>query len=115
FLKPNRKWNCWPRVRRGQAIGTMGHVINSESPRPATKVIIIGGGPGGYEAALVARQLAAEVIVVERSGLGGAAVLTDVVPSKPLIATAELRTETEAAEELGISTEGDGDPVSKLR
>lgn len=49
------------------------------------KTIIIGGGPGGYEAALVARQLGIEVTLVESQGIGGSAVLTDVVPSKGLI------------------------------
>src|SRR5690625_2790636 len=93
----------------------MGHVTNTLPARPVPQVIIIGGGPGGYEAALVARQLKAQVTVIERAGLGGSAVLTDVVPSKTLIATAELRTTTESAEELGVFTEGDGDPVSKLR
>ncbi|MDQ4110368.1 MAG: FAD-dependent oxidoreductase, partial [Actinomycetota bacterium] len=39
------------------------------------RVTIIGGGPGGYEAALVAQQLGAEVTVVDRDGLGGSAVL----------------------------------------
>ena len=34
-------------------------------------VAIIGGGPGGYEAALAAAQLGAEVTVVERAGIGG--------------------------------------------
>ncbi|XNQ43155.1 NAD(P)H-quinone dehydrogenase [Georgenia phoenicis] len=63
---------------------------------------MIGGGPGGYEAALVGAQLGARVTVVERQGLGGAAVLTDVVPSKTLIATAEWMTTTGAAAELGI-------------
>ena len=57
-----------------------------------TRVVIIGGGPGGYEAALVAAQLGAEVTVVDRDGLGGSAVLTDCVPSKTLIATAEVMT-----------------------
>ena len=57
------------------------------------RVVIIGGGPGGYEAALVAAQLGAEVTVVDTDGLGGSAVLTDCVPSKTLIATAELMTE----------------------
>ena len=52
-------------------------------------VAIIGGGPGGYEAALAAAQLGAEVTVVERAGIGGSAVITDVVPSKTLIATAD--------------------------
>ena len=49
--------------------------------------MIIGGGPGGYEAALVAAQLGAQVTVVDCDGLGGACVLTDCVPSKTLIAT----------------------------
>ena len=57
------------------------------------RVVIIGGGPGGYEAALVAAQLGAEVTVVDTDGLGGSAVLTDCVPSKTLIATAELMTD----------------------
>ena len=56
-----------------------------------TRVVIIGGGPGGYEAALVAAQLGASVTVVDRDGLGGSAVLTDCVPSKTLIAAAESR------------------------
>ncbi|HEX2704385.1 MAG TPA: NAD(P)H-quinone dehydrogenase [Candidatus Lustribacter sp.] len=51
-------------------------------------VVILGGGPGGYEAALVAAQLGARVTVVDCDGLGGAAVLTDCVPSKTLISIA---------------------------
>jgi len=67
------------------------------------RVVIVGGGPGGYESALVAAQLGAEVTVVENAGLGGSAVLTDCVPSKTLIATAELMADMEDAAELGIS------------
>ncbi|HZG98636.1 MAG TPA: NAD(P)H-quinone dehydrogenase [Nocardioidaceae bacterium] len=67
-----------------------------------THVVIIGGGPGGYEAALVAAQLGADVTVVDRDGLGGSAVLTDCVPSKTLIATAELMGEVAGARELGV-------------
>ncbi|MFE7560731.1 NAD(P)H-quinone dehydrogenase [Kitasatospora sp. NPDC057500] len=68
-----------------------------------TRIVIIGGGPGGYEAALVAAQLGAEVTVVDRDGLGGSAVLTDCVPSKTLIATAEVMTTFDSSyEELGI-------------
>lgn len=61
---------------------------NHHVARPGDPVVIIGGGPGGYEAALVARQLGADVVLVHREPLGGAAVLTDCVPSKALIAVA---------------------------
>lgn len=50
-------------------------------------VVVIGGGPGGYEAALVAASGGARVVIVDPQGMGGAAVLTDCVPSKALIAT----------------------------
>ena len=71
----------------------MGHV---------NRVVVIGGGPGGYEAALVAAQLGADVTVVDTDGVGGSAVLTDCVPSKTLIATAELMADMEEADELGL-------------
>jgi NAD(P)H dehydrogenase (quinone) len=70
------------------------------------RVVVVGGGPGGYEAALVAAQLGADVTVVDTDGVGGSAVLTDCVPSKTLIATAELMADMEEANELGIRFEG---------
>jgi NAD(P)H dehydrogenase (quinone) len=72
------------------------------------RVVVVGGGPGGYEAALVAAQLGAEVTVVDTDGIGGSAVLTDCVPSKTLIATAELMTDLTDAEELGLTNGGAG-------
>lgn len=65
-------------------------------------VAIIGGGPGGYEAALAGAQLGAEVTVVERAGIGGSAVITDVVPSKSLIATADAAVAIAGAGDLGV-------------
>ncbi len=82
----------------------------------ADRVVIVGGGPGGYEAAHVAAQLGAEVTIVDTDGVGGSAVLTDCVPSKTLIATAELMTEVSESAELGIDfadhrgRRGDDDP-----
>jgi NAD(P)H dehydrogenase (quinone) len=74
-----------------------------------TRVVTVGGGPGGYEAALVAAQLGATVTVVDRDGVGGSAVLTDCVPSKTLIATADVMTDVEESAELGLRFHfGDG-------
>ncbi|WP_420819382.1 NAD(P)H-quinone dehydrogenase [Oerskovia turbata] len=77
-------------------------MTNENPDLQASRIVILGGGPGGYEAALVARRLGADVTVVERQGLGGAAVLTDVVPSKTLIATADWMTIADRAADLGI-------------
>jgi dihydrolipoamide dehydrogenase len=66
------------------------------------RIAVVGGGPGGYEAALAGAQLGAEVTLVEREGVGGSAVLTDVVPSKTLIATAEATNAIREATDLGV-------------
>ena len=65
-------------------------------------VAVLGGGPGGYEAALAAAQLGADVTLVERAGVGGAAVITDVVPSKSPIATADAAVAISEASDLGV-------------
>lgn len=66
------------------------------------RIAVLGGGPGGYEAALAGAQLGADVTIVERSGVGGSAVITDVVPSKSLIATAEATNALAEAADLGV-------------
>jgi dihydrolipoamide dehydrogenase len=71
--------------------------------------VIIGGGPGGYEAALVAAQLGAEVTVVERDGPGGACVLSDCVPSKTLIATSTRMAVMSESAALGVRFSGGPD------
>jgi NAD(P)H dehydrogenase (quinone) len=67
-----------------------------------TRIVIIGGGPAGYEAALVAAQLGAQVTVIERDGIGGASVLTDCVPSKTFIAAAGAMTSVRDSTVLGL-------------
>jgi dihydrolipoamide dehydrogenase len=73
------------------------------------RIVIVGGGPAGYESALVARQLGADVTIVDRDGLGGACVLTDCVPSKTLIATSDAMTDLATAGSLGIRFRKAGD------
>jgi len=77
-------------------------------PRP--RVAIVGGGPGGYEAALVAAQLGAEVTVVDDAGLGGSCVLTDCVPSKTLIESSATMTSLSRSASLGLQTRSGDNP-----
>ncbi|TKK88321.1 NAD(P)H-quinone dehydrogenase [Herbidospora galbida] len=74
-----------------------------------TRIVIIGGGPGGYEAALVAAQLGARVTVVEEEGPGGACVLTDCVPSKTMIATSVRKQALLDGASLGVHFTGGSD------
>ena len=78
-------------------------------------VAVLGGGPGGYEAALAAAQLGAEVTLVERAGVGGAAVMTDVVPSKSLIATADAAVAISEASDLGVEFFAKGESGRPLK
>ncbi|MGH3297459.1 MAG: NAD(P)H-quinone dehydrogenase, partial [Trebonia sp.] len=78
-------------------------------PRP--NVAILGGGPGGYEAALVAAQLGADVTVVDEDGLGGSCVLTDCVPSKTLIESSSTMTSLGRSASLGLQLADGANPV----
>jgi pyruvate/2-oxoglutarate dehydrogenase complex dihydrolipoamide dehydrogenase (E3) component len=81
----------------------------------ATRIVIIGGGPAGYEAALVAAARGpevAEVTVVDSDGLGGACVLWDCVPSKTFIASTGVRTELRRAPDLGYALEFEDAKIS---
>ncbi len=70
------------------------------------RIVIIGGGPAGYEAALVAGELGAEVTIVADEGLGGNCVLWDCVPSKALIVAAEAMGWVQHADRLGVRLPG---------
>jgi dihydrolipoamide dehydrogenase len=87
---------------------------NGDVPTTTTRIVIVGGGPAGYESALVAAQLGAEVTVVDRDGIGGACVLTDCVPSKTLIATSDRVTAFRDAPRVGVGT-GSGEVAVDMR
>jgi pyruvate/2-oxoglutarate dehydrogenase complex dihydrolipoamide dehydrogenase (E3) component len=87
-------------------------LLNVTLPRP--NVAVLGGGPGGYEAALVAAQLGAEVTVVDEDGLGGACVLTDCVPSKTLIESSSTMTSLGRSASLGLQLADGANPVVEV-
>lgn len=80
-----------------------------------TRIVIIGGGPAGYEAALVAAASGpdtAHVTVIDADGIGGSCVLWDCVPSKTFIASTGVRTELRRAPHLGIGIDIDDTRIS---
>jgi dihydrolipoamide dehydrogenase len=73
------------------------------SNRIEADVLVLGGGPGGYAAAFRAADLGRDVLVVEQEqSLGGTCLLYGCIPSKALIAVAELLERVRAAESIGI-------------
>jgi pyruvate/2-oxoglutarate dehydrogenase complex dihydrolipoamide dehydrogenase (E3) component len=68
----------------------------------ATRFVIIGGGPAGNTAATYAARLGAEVVLVERDVIGGAAHLWDCIPSKTMIATGGAMSFTRRLEGMGL-------------
>ncbi|MFQ5533217.1 MAG: dihydrolipoyl dehydrogenase [Sphingomonadales bacterium] len=68
-------------------------------------VIIIGGGPGGYVAAIRAAQLGLKTAVVERQHLGGICLNWGCIPTKALLRSAELHHTLNRLDEFGLSAE----------
>lgn len=67
------------------------------------RFVIIGGGPAGVQAATHGARLGAQVTVIEKDVLGGAANLWDCVPSKAMIATGSVIKMSQRADRLGLS------------
>ena len=72
----------------------------------AVRLVIIGGGPGGNTAATVAASIGAEVTMIERDVVGGAAHLWDCIPSKAMVATGNGLSELARAATMGLQAEG---------
>ena len=75
----------------------------------STRIVIIGAGTGGYVAAIRAAQLGAQVTLVEAAAVGGLCLNWGCIPSKALLACAELGQKIKKASEFGIIITG---PVS---
>jgi dihydrolipoamide dehydrogenase len=72
----------------------------------AYDILIIGGGPGGYVAAIRAAQLGFKTAVVEREHLGGICLNWGCIPTKALLRTAEIYHYAEHAKDYGLKLEG---------
>lgn len=69
-------------------------------------LLVIGGGPGGYTAAIRASQLGLKVALAERDELGGTCLNWGCIPTKSLLHSADVLREIQHAEQLGIKTSG---------
>src|SRR3981081_4334859 len=68
-------------------------------------VVVIGGGPGGYVAALRAAQLGAKRAIVERGRVGGPCLVRGCIPTKALLQSAELYTLAKTGTPFGLTAD----------
>ena len=78
-------------------------------------LVILGGGTGGYVAAIRAAQLGMQVAIVEKDKLGGTCLHKGCIPSKALLRSAEVYRQTIEANEFGIDTENTTLNFSKIQ
>jgi dihydrolipoamide dehydrogenase len=77
-------------------------------------IIVIGGGPGGYVAAIRAAQLGARVCVIEKDKLGGTCLNRGCIPTKALYRNAEILNTLRNIDEFGISISGFDIDIEKI-
>ena len=79
------------------------------------ELVVIGGGPGGYVAAIRAAQLGVKTLCVEKEYMGGVCLNWGCIPSKALIAAANLANKVQNAGHMGITVEGLNVDVAKMQ
>lgn len=80
-----------------------------------TEVTVVGGGPGGYTAAIRAAQLGKRVQLIEKDRLGGICLNVGCIPSKALISASSLVSKIEDAGKMGITASGVAVDMQKLQ
>ncbi|NCC14889.1 MAG: dihydrolipoyl dehydrogenase [Clostridia bacterium] len=108
----------------GEAVGGTGSAptvapASQAAPAPKkegkTTVAVIGGGPGGYVAAIRAAQLGGEVTLIEKNKLGGTCLNVGCIPTKVLLHAAEALAEAQEMAEIGINVEVKGIDWNKVQ
>ena len=72
-------------------------------PNERVDIAVLGGGPGGYVAALSAARRGARVVLVEKERVGGTCLNVGCIPTKALATTAELLVRCKRAGDFGLS------------
>jgi len=78
------------------------------------RIIVLGGGPGGYSAAFEAARLGADVTLVEKENLGGTCLNWGCIPTKTILRSARIAWDSRNAEEFGLRLDPAGVDIERL-
>ncbi len=79
--------------------------LDVSEPNETFDIVILGGGSGGYAAALRAAELGLSVALVEKGKLGGTCLHNGCIPTKALLHAAEVADQTRESEQFGVKAE----------
>ena len=101
---------CVPNMFKGEPITCLvnplaGREADFKPAQTKKNVMVIGGGPGGYVAAIRAAQLGGKVTLIEKNKLGGTCLNVGCIPTKAILHAAEALTEAKEMAEYGINIE----------
>lgn len=109
LLKPGEKLEIAPQQAAAaapQAAAAQPSVAVGAAPAGKKKIIIIGGGVGGYPGAIRAARMGAEVTLIERDALGGTCLNYGCIPTKALLKSADVIQTMKDSESFGIKCKG---------
>ena len=91
-----------------------GNLLKPQKRELTTDLTVIGGGPGGYVAAIQAAKLGANVVLIEKENLGGTCLNWGCIPTKCLVKSAEVFHQLKDAKSYGLSAENVGVDIKKV-
>src|SRR5271165_6408390 len=89
-----------------EKVDEMSPTSNEPVARDTFDLVIIGGGPGGYGAALYGANAGLSIAIVERDKVGGTCLHRGCIPAKEFLETATVYRTVEGSKEFGIDTSG---------
>src|SRR5204862_1007175 len=95
--------DCWHGTKDVDARDKPGQGVSEPMADNSFDIVVLGGGPGGYVAAIRAAQLGMTTAVVERENLGGICLNWGCIPTKALLRTSEVYGLIKHAEAFGLA------------
>lgn len=100
--------------QKSGAFNYFGNMLKPQKQEIEGDITIIGGGPGGYVAAIQAAKMGAKVILVEKEALGGTCLNWGCIPTKAIVRSAQVLNTLKEAEEFGCFAENIGFDMKKV-